>query len=162
MTQDDIVEFVAGLPGVAAETASEATGAPEIAWGDTFFYYDPDGDRPVERLPFATIVIKDYDGFDTASDLNRPGVFRLNIAVGRKKFEELVGHPPAAHADHRADFDYTVTDRLLPHPVYAAQGWICVLNPSDATADQARSLLSEAHAREAERLDRRRPKPGRA
>lgn len=132
--------------------ASEENGAPEIAWGDSFFFYDPDDDTPADRrLPFATIVTKDYDGFDTRSELNRPGVFRLNIAVGRRRFEELVGYPPAGHAEHRSGFDYTALDRLLPHPVYAAQAWVSVLNPGDRTGEQARSLLTEAHTRAAGR-----------
>jgi hypothetical protein len=155
VTKDEIIEFVTGLPGTVGMTASEDNGAPEAAWGDSFFYFDPSGDVPTDRQPFATVVIKDYDGFDTASDLNRDGVFRVNMAVGRKRFEELIGHPPAAHADHHGGFDYTATDRLLPHPVYAAQGWVCVLNPGAATGEQVLSLLKEAHALDAERFDRR-------
>jgi hypothetical protein len=158
----DIIAFAGNLPGVVAVTASEAGGAPEVAWGDTFLYYDPDGDgRTDRRMPFATIVTKDYDGFDTASRLNRPGVFRLNIAVGRAVFEELIGHPPAAHAahaDHAAHaaqaemsdrYDYSAVDRLLPHPVYAVQAWVAIVNPGEQTADQARTLLAAAHARAA-------------
>ncbi|MBX6384323.1 MAG: erythromycin esterase [Microbispora sp.] len=151
MTENDIIEFLTGLPGVAAVTAGEHNGAPRVAWGDTFFYYDPD-DMPANRkMPFATIVVKDYEGFDTASDLNRPGVFRLNIGVGRAVFEELLGYPPAAHADHHEAVDYRVLDRILPHPVYATQSWICVLNPGDATAARVRTLLTGAHARAAAR-----------
>jgi hypothetical protein len=42
-----------------------ASGAPEVAWGDSFFFYDPDGDAPTDRrMPFATIVTNDYDGND--------------------------------------------------------------------------------------------------
>ncbi|GAA0325742.1 DUF6194 family protein [Actinoallomurus spadix] len=160
MTQDEIIQFAAGLPGTVVVTAGEETGAPEPAWGDTFISYDPHGDAPADRfLPFATIVTKDYEGFDTASDLNRPGVFRLNLAVGRRRFEELLGYPPAAAADHRGAVDFTVTDRLLPHPAYAVQGWVCVLDPGERTAVLARSLLEEAHARAAGRLDRTRPDP---
>jgi hypothetical protein len=73
-----------GLPGVVAVTASEANDAPEVAWGDSFFFYDPEGDEPADqRLPFATIVTQDYDGFDMASNLNRHGIYRLNLAVGQ-------------------------------------------------------------------------------
>jgi hypothetical protein len=151
LTEKDIIEFVTSLPGVVALTASEADGSPSVAWGDSFFYYDPDGDEANRRMPFATIVTKDYDGFDTASNLNRPGVFRLNIGVGRTAFQELVGHPPAAHADHHARFDYTAFDRVLPHPAYATQGWVSILNPGEATAAQARHLLTDAHARTARR-----------
>lgn len=93
MTQDDIIAFTTSLPGVVAVTASEATGAPRVAWGDSFFFYDPGGDTPADRrMPFATIVTQDYAGFDAASDLNRPGVFWLNIAVSRSVFEQLIGY----------------------------------------------------------------------
>jgi soluble lytic murein transglycosylase-like protein len=96
-------------------------------------------------------VITDYDGFDTASNLNRPDVFRLNIAVGRSTFEEVIGYPPAAHTEHSADFDYAALDRVLPHPVYAAQSWVSILNPGAASSAQARDLLSHAHARASRR-----------
>jgi hypothetical protein len=148
MTQEDIIAFVTGLPGTVVVVADEAGGAPEVAWGDSFFFYDPDGDEPADRrMPFATIVTKDYGGFDTASNLDRPGVFRLNIAVGRTAFEELVGQAE--------DADHTAIDTLIPHPVYAPQAWVAILNPGPATAGLARTLLTDAHAR-AERRHRRR------
>ena len=49
MTEDQLIDFIAGLPGVAAVKASEAIGAPEVAWGDSFFFYDPEGDQPADR-----------------------------------------------------------------------------------------------------------------
>jgi hypothetical protein len=150
MTEDEVIEFVSGLPGVAALTAGESNGAPEVAWGDTFFYYDPEGDRPASRQPFATIVTKDYEGFDTASNLNRPGIFRVNIGVGRHIYEDLFGHLPAGHAEHFARYDYAAVDQVIPHPAYATAGWISVLNPGEATTDQVRSLLTQVHARAAE------------
>src|SRR5215213_5838188 len=101
MTEDEIIQFVKALPGVEVLTASEDNVAPEVAWGDTFFFYDPDKALPTDRrFPFATIVINDYPGFDTASDLNRPGVFRVNIVTERNTFRDLLGHLPAAHATH--------------------------------------------------------------
>jgi hypothetical protein len=157
LTQDDIIDFATGLPGVAAVTADEASGAPEVAWGDSFFFYDPDDDPERNRqLPFATIVTKDYDGFDTTSDLNRPGVFRVNVAADRAAFAELIGHPPAEHAEHAGRFDYTAVDRLIPNPVYAHQAWVSVLNPGPRTAALTRSLLAAAHARAVRRHRRRR------
>ncbi len=151
MTEDELIDFIAGLPGVAAVTASEADGAPEVAWGDSFFFYDPE-DVPAERkFPFATIVTKDYDGFDMASNLNRHGIYRLNLGVGRFRFEELVGYPPAQHAAHEEDFDYSALDCVLPHPAYATQAWVSILNPGDKTSALARSLIVEAHSRAVER-----------
>lgn len=147
MSQDDIRTFVTSFPGVAMIIGSEAGGQPEIAWGDTFFFYDPDNDPKRRRSPFATIVTKDYDGWDTVSELNRPGVFRLNIAVGRTAFEELVGYPPAEHDAHAERSDYATADKILPHPVHGVRGWICIVNPGEATAERARSLLADAHAR---------------
>jgi uncharacterized protein DUF6194 len=146
-TQDDIIAFVTSLPGVVAFTPDEESGAPEAAWGDTFFFYDPHGDETARRMPFATIVTKDYEGFDTASDLDRPGVFRLNVGVGRAAFEELVGYPPADHPARSAETDYTAADTLIPHPAYAVQSWVAVLNPGERTAALARTLLTDAHAR---------------
>lgn len=155
MSEGDIFAFVTSLAGVAAMVASEASGAPEAAWGDSFFFYDPDDEPANRRMPFATIVTKDYDGFDTASDLNRPGVFRLNIAAGRTAYQDLVGHAPAQHPEHHAEFDYAALDRILPNPVYAAYGWVSILNPGEATSARARSLLTAAHARDADRRQRR-------
>jgi hypothetical protein len=43
MDQGDIVRFIAtAFPGVDADVGSKESGAPEMAWGDTFFIYDPD------------------------------------------------------------------------------------------------------------------------
>jgi hypothetical protein len=43
VTEVEIIEYVSGLPGVVTVTASEENAAPAAAWGDTFFFYDPDG-----------------------------------------------------------------------------------------------------------------------
>ena len=104
------------------------------AGGGTFFSIDP-----VKHWPnFATLVTTDE--FDASSNLSRPDVFRLNIGVSRETFERLVGSP--------ADPDYTAFDRLLPHPVYARQRWLCILNPSESTFESVvKPLLAEAHDR---------------
>ncbi|HEY8168733.1 MAG TPA: DUF6194 family protein [Candidatus Limnocylindrales bacterium] len=87
---------------------------------------------------FATIVTTDEH--DTASDLSRPGTFRLNIGVTGATFDRLtaaVGEP-----------DFTAFDRLFPHPVYAAQHWIGIVNPTTATFETVViALLDEAHER---------------
>lgn len=154
VTEDEVLELVTRLPDVVVVTASEASGAPQAAWGDSFCFYDPTGDGE-RHSPFATIVTQNYEGFDTESDLNRPGVFRVNVAVGRAAFEALFGYAPAAHADHHAEYDYAALDRLLPHPIYAAQGWVSVLNPAAETQDRLASLLTDAHDLAAKRHQRR-------
>lgn len=152
MTEEELIALAEELPGVVVQTASEEGGAPEVAWGDRFFFYDPSGNTPEsQRMPFATIVTSDYPGWDEYSDLDRPGVFRLNLSVGREAYTQLLGHSPAEFAAHASDFDYTALDRLLPHPVYGVQSWVSIVCPGEATSEQARSLLTAAHARAARR-----------
>lgn len=157
MTEEQLVHLLADLPGVVVVTASQANQAPEVAWGDSFFFFDPDDSiSPDRRFPFATIVTKDYPGFDFASNLDRPSVFRLNLSVGRAYFEQLFGFPPAEISTHQHAFDFTVLDEFIPHPVYAKQGWISILVPGDNTKDQLLTLITHAHQRA---RDRHKPAP---
>jgi Family of unknown function (DUF6194) len=105
--------------------------------GASFFSLDAEKHFP----NFATIVTTDDFDEDRQSNLSaRPGVFRLNIGVGRASFDRLVGSI--------AEPDYAAFDRVLPHPVYARQRWISILNPSDASfRELVLPLLTEAHDR---------------
>ena len=71
-------------------------------------------------------------------------------------FEKLTGYRPGQHDAQSFRLDYTALDRPIPHPAYAAQAWVAILNPGEATAGQVRSLLTDAHALAALRHDRRR------
>src|SRR5688572_2479249 len=139
MDQDSIIRYVEEtFTGVEILRPTDGPGE-----GDTFFFYDPERNiDPTRRLPFATIVAKDYGDFDNTSHLSRPGVFRLNIGVGRDRFRTLFGQPSKLDTD----YDYAALDTLMPHPVYAPQSWVCVVNPSPATFETARPLLAEAYA----------------
>ena len=145
----------------AAELARHITEVLEgvdavEAQGDTFFFYDPGRDLPPDRrMPFATIVTS--DAYDRASDLDRPGVFRLNVGISRESYESLFGPPPPGPVT--ADpvdtgHDYTRLDTLMPHPIYAPLAWICVLSPSDSTLKRCAALLDEALALAAGRHER--------
>jgi hypothetical protein len=105
------------------------------ALGATFFSLDE------RHWPnFATIVTTDEHDMGNPSDLAREGVFRLNIGVGKATFERLVGSMDQP--------EYAALDRILPHPVYARQRWIAILNPSRATFDEVvKPLIAEAYAR---------------
>jgi hypothetical protein len=106
------------------------------AMGASFFSLDEEKHWP----NFATIVTTDEHDEGAPSNLSRPGVFRLNLGVGRATFQRLVGLMP--------DPDYAAFDRFLPHPVYGKQLWISILNPSDATfREEVLPLLAEAHDR---------------
>ncbi len=57
-------DITTSFAGVDVVVASAENGAPRIAWGDTFFIYDPDRNLDdTRRFPFATIVTKDLRGF---------------------------------------------------------------------------------------------------
>ncbi|WP_437332595.1 DUF6194 family protein [Sorangium sp. So ce394] len=153
MDEVAIARYIADtFAGVDVERPEAGGSAPELAWGDTFFIYDPERNlEPKHRFPFATIVTKDYGDFDRASNLDRPGVFRLNIGVGKDTYRALFGAPPPAPGQAGAEslanagHDFTALDRIMPHPVYAPQSWVCVLNPSDATFEAVRPLLADAY-----------------
>jgi hypothetical protein len=150
MDEASIIRYIAdAFAGVDVVQPTDASGGPEIAWGDTFFIYDPERDlEPKRRWPFATIVTKDYGDFDRAPNLNRPGVFRLNIGVSKETYRSWFGpqpSPPDAAGVVDTGHDFTALDQILPHPFYAPQSWVCVLNPSEATFQAVQPLLAEAY-----------------
>ncbi|MHA3915843.1 DUF6194 family protein [Halovulum sp. GXIMD14793] len=114
---------------------------------DLYWFYDPDcATVPERRMPFATLMTTDKQ--DSASNLSREGIYRLNISVASQTYEESFGTPPKA--DWSKPFvdtghDFTALDRLMPHPVYASMHWVCVLNPSSSTFATIRPLMLEAY-----------------
>lgn len=153
---DEIIDFTAGLGGVLTLRPAPGDGTPEISWGDAFFYYAPDGTLPKTGQPFATVVTKDYPG-DATSRLDRPGAYRVNIAAGQ---EELAHRTTGRTGDSdNADDTDDADDTVIAHPVYAAAGWLAVVNPAGRTAEDVRQLLCTAHRLARARYERR-ARPG--
>ncbi|GLW32718.1 DUF6194 family protein [Actinoplanes regularis] len=142
---DELAERICRLPDVFQLVAGPGTGAPELSWGDRFFFVGSERMRP-----FATIVVRNVPGFDERSDLDRPGVFRLNVELGRAEFRDLFGYGPEEFAAHQSEIDFAAPGRWFPHPVYAVQGWGSIVNPG-AEVD---GLLTHAHRRSAARARR--------
>jgi hypothetical protein len=115
------------------------------AFGYTFFFYGAD-----HTLPFVTLANADNE-HDRVSNLDRPDVFRLNIGVGKQTFQSLFG---TGRIDV-STYNFTALDTIMPHPDYAAQSWLCVLNPSDTTFQILQPLLAEAYERAVQRYNRR-------
>ena len=115
--------------------------------GDTFFLYDPDGDLPAERqLPFATIVTGDH--YDSVSGLDRPSAYRLNIGLTKATYTASFGAAPTQRGPGGVldtGFDHAAKDTVMPHPIYASQYWVSVVNPGEATLETVRTMLAEAH-----------------
>jgi hypothetical protein len=145
MTPDDVL---------AALEARFAGLAPKATWGETSLFYNPDGVLP-NGVYFCTI--KEHDGAnDRASQLDRPGVFRLAVGLPPGRYEQMFGprpaRPPKGGVVLTAD-DFTATDVLMPHPVYAWMGWVQVLSPSAATFAEMQQLLADAYALAVEKYD---------
>jgi hypothetical protein len=122
------------------------------AFGYTFFFYGPD-----RMMPFATLGTKD-DDYDRASNLNRPSVFRLNIGVSKETYRSLFGpqpSPPGISGVVDTGHDFAALDKLMPHPVYAPQSWVCVLNPTTETFQSVQPLLAEAYELAVSRHEKR-------
>jgi hypothetical protein len=145
LTVDEVRAFVEGLGGVLTLAPGPGDGTPEIAWGDLFFYEAPDGVLPPGQ-PFATVVTKDYPG-EPSSGLDRPGSFRVNVGASRAEVGTWSG--PAEGVEARTP------DVVQPHPAYAAQGWLCVVDPGPRTWVDLQALLVSAHRRARARRQRR-------
>lgn len=167
MSATEIVAFVSGWQHVLAFTAAPDDGTPEIAWGDTFFYYSPDGKMPEATQPFATIVTKNYPG-DESSQLDREGAYRVNIHPSKRSFAAFAQTKAEAQAEAdaqaqakteataEAGADVTAAvDRIFTHPVYGSLGWLAVINPGEHTLATTRELLREAYELDRTRYERR-------
>ncbi|WP_240615231.1 DUF6194 family protein [Arthrobacter ruber] len=164
---DEILDEIRAFDGVVEVAPREGDGAPQIAWGDHFFYYSPDGTVPQHTQPYATIVTKDYPD-DTRSNLDAEGRWRLNIHVGSAKARQLV-RDSASGVDASGDsasgidasdvgssgVDFSEVDTILPHPVYGHLGWIAIVNPGQRVGAAVLELLHDAHEDERRRVERR-------
>jgi len=133
MTQELIEAYISGLPNV--EQAEN--------FGYRFFFVGAD-----HRLPFATMASSDND-YDRVSNLDRDGVYRVNIGVSKETFDQLVGNW------HTKEPDYTELNVFLPHPDYAKQHFVCILNPTGDRLQRTKELIAEAHAIAAKRMQRK-------
>ncbi|MCP2637852.1 DUF6194 family protein [Microbacterium sp. HD4P20] len=145
MEFQEIVDAVRSLDGALVVLPDESGSYPELAWGDAFFYYAPDGVMPERTQPYGTIITKDYPD-DRSSNLDgAPDRFRVNIHVGQERAAELAVKD-ATPAD---------ADAFFRHPLYGTVGWISVVNPGGATGAAVIALLQAAHRNARTRAERR-------
>ncbi|MHA6619619.1 DUF6194 family protein [Pseudonocardia sp. DLS-67] len=125
--------------------------------GDTFFTYDPTGHPPEGAWqPFATVVTSDRH--DRVSKLDRDGAYRRGVGLTKATHTRLFGDPPRQRDDDwvlDTEFDHATEDRLMPHPHYGSQYWVCVVNPGEATFEEVEPLLAEAYAAAVRKAERR-------
>lgn len=112
------------------------------AYRERSFFYNPDGALP-KGIYVATI--KESDGpNDKASHLDRDGIYRLSLGVGKNQYQLLFGEIPKRPTKGdmiELDFDFSITGIVLPHPIYAWLGWVCINNPVCENLDLVKHLL---------------------
>lgn len=133
MKQTDFEAFVNGLPNVQSEEK----------FGYSFFFVGSD-----HRLPFVTTTDSDNE-YDDVSNLDREGVYRLNIGVSKETFNDLVSD------QLDGDVDYAMLNVFLPHPHYSRQHFVCILNPAGDNVEKTKQLINEAHSIADKRLQRK-------
>lgn len=109
---------------------------------ETTFFYNPDGLLP-SGIYVCTIKCEDGPN-DKASDLNRPGVYRLSCGLPPDKYYDLFGAKPKRPVKGQIvnlEIDFTVLDQIIPHPVYAWMGWVCVNSPGKETLSRFLKLM---------------------
>lgn len=147
MTPEDILQYCLDhLEGTALVES----------WGGRGIFYNP-GKRLKRGVYVLTVKEKDGEN-DRASQLDREGVFRVNIGVRKPTFTGLFGATPKRPGKGRVvdmAFDFTAGDQIIPHPVYAWMGWICVLNPSEETFEMLKPLIQEGYEYAKEKYEKK-------
>lgn len=147
MEIEEAVDVLAGNEGILVLRPGPGDETPEVAWGDVFFYFSPDGTVPPGQ-PFATVITKDYP--DEPAWQRATGSIRVNIHVGARVFADLLGHLPGEGSGP----DPTAVDVVMPHPAYGELGWISVVDPGTRTRQIVTEQLEAAY--QAARLRRER------
>ena len=116
------------------------------AYRERSFFYNPDRSLP-KGIYFATI--KESDGpNDKASHLDREGVWRWSAGVGKEAYRTMFGDlpkRPAKGGTVDVDHDFTALGVVMPHPVYAWMGWVCINNPDIHHVMAWKHLLDNAY-----------------
>ena len=104
---------------------------PINSWGERSYFVNPD--LKLKRgTYFATVKSKDGEN-DRASNLDREGVYRLNISLTPEKFNNIFGikfsRPPKGGIII-GNYDFQKLNTFMPHPVYGWMNWIVINNPN--------------------------------
>lgn len=75
-------------------------------------------------------------------------MLRFNFGISKSSYEEALGKRPARTAAGgvvNTGHNFTESNTLLPHPVYAWMSWVCVLNPDKAMIQELEPLLNKSY-----------------
>jgi Family of unknown function (DUF6194) len=147
MTPDHVVQAIcSSFPDLIVRSS----------WGETALFYNPKRALP-NGVYFCTI--KQHDGEnDKASKLDREGVFRLAIGLSPPSYLKLFGRPPGRPNKGgvvATGHDFTLSNELMPHPIYAWMSWAQILNPTLEAMQALHPLIAESHSMAATKFVKR-------
>lgn len=132
MNQHELEVFIVALANVQRDDS----------YGYALYFVGAD-----HRVSFVSLATADNE-YDRVSNLDREGVYRVNIGVTRRTFAARFGDAPTD------EIDYAALNVFMPHPHYAKQNFICILNPAGENAALTKAYIREAHAFAARRTQR--------
>lgn len=116
------------------------------SWGERGIFYNPGN---MLKRGVYVLTVKEKDGeHDKSSYLSRENIYRVNLGVRKTTFITMFGSIPKRPAKGGTvdmNYDFSATNQILPHPVYAWMAWICSLNPSEKTFNELMPLIQEAY-----------------
>lgn len=132
---EDIIEYV---------TSNYSGMVVNNNWGERGLFYNPEGKL---SKGIYVMTFKEKDGpNDKASQVNRDGVYRLNLGLSKQTYLHIFGEKPerpAAGGIVDTGHHFHMLDKIMPHPVYGWMSWIGVLNPSELTFERLKPLIDE-------------------
>ncbi len=125
-------------------------------WGETSLFFNPEKKSPNGAY---FLTLKENDGEnDKASELDREGMFRVSFGISPTTHKSLFGPKPPRPAKGgvvQTGHDFTQTNHLMPHPIYAWMNWVQILNPSTKTWESMQDLIEESYQLSKTRFDMR-------
>jgi len=147
MTSSEIIEYLLAEYGGTTVVS---------AWGESSIFYNPQKKLP-RGVYFATVKEKNGDN-DKASNLDREGVFRFNIGTSKERYQENFGSLPARPSKGgviQGEWDFSILDKVMPHPVYGWMGWISVNNPTNKTFQSLGPAVDAAYEKAVRNFEKR-------
>lgn len=147
MTSDEILQYC--LENLKGTVLIES-------WGEKGIFYNPDSKL---KRGIYVLTVKEKDGEnDKSSDLNRENIYRVNLGIHKETFIEMFGAlPKRPEKGGIVDmpYDFTEINNIIPHPVYAWMGWICVLNPTEMIFEKLKPFIQEAYKYAREKYEKK-------
>jgi len=119
---------------------------PKSSWGETSLFYNPNNELP-NGVYFCTIKEKDGDN-DKSSKLVRENLYRLSIGLAPDTYKRLFGERPKRPSKGSivsTGHDFTVSNVLMPHPIYAWMSWVQILSPTVEMFEAIFPHIKESH-----------------